>query len=63
MYLAALAAPDSDVEAFQKFVHAAGVFLRRTRPTAVNLEFAVTRQLDAMEALPTGFPVSFTIIF
>ena len=62
MYLAALAAPDSDTETFQKFVTNAGVFLRSTRPTAVNLEFAVTRQLSAMEALPTGFLPFFLLI-
>jgi methylthioribose-1-phosphate isomerase len=45
MYLAALEAPE---DGFDGFVKKAGEKLRATRPTAVNLAWAVERQLKAM---------------
>ena len=54
MYLAALTAPTGTLDAFQAFVESAGAELCATRPTAVNLEFAVTRVLQAMAAASTG---------
>lgn len=45
MYLAALEAPR---EGFDDFLSRAGEHLKATRPTAVNLEWAVTRQLRAI---------------
>ena len=45
MYLAALEAPQASMEAFLDYLHAAGEKLKKTRPTAVNLEWAVDRQL------------------
>ncbi|WP_293173879.1 S-methyl-5-thioribose-1-phosphate isomerase [Oceanithermus sp.] len=45
MYLAALEAPQSSMEAFLGYLHEAGEKLKKTRPTAVNLEWAVDRQL------------------
>ena len=53
MYLAALEAPTNSPEAFTAFMEAAGEKLKATRPTAVNLEWAVHRQLDAMAEAPT----------
>ncbi len=53
MYLAALEAPRDSPEAFTAFMEAAGEKLKATRPTAVNLEWAVHRQLDAMAEAPT----------
>lgn len=50
MYLAALRAPRHDREAFLAYVRAEGDKLVATRPTAVNLAWAVQRQLQAMEA-------------
>lgn len=50
MYLAALHAPRHDREAFLAYVRAEGEKLIATRPTAVNLEWAVRRQLQAIEA-------------
>jgi methylthioribose-1-phosphate isomerase len=47
MYIAALTAP---AENFQATLEQAGEQLKATRPTAVNLEWAVTRQLDALKA-------------
>ncbi len=52
MYLAALDAPKNSPEAFTAFMQAAGETLKATRPTAVNLEWAVHRQLDAMAEVP-----------
>jgi methylthioribose-1-phosphate isomerase len=49
MYLGALTAPRSNREAFLAAVQADGEHLKATRPTAVNLEWAVHRQLDAMK--------------
>ena len=48
MYLAALDAPQASEEAFLAALKADGEKLKSTRPTAVNLEWAVTRQLDAI---------------
>ncbi len=50
MYLAALHAPKNAPEAFTAQLIAAGETLKATRPTAVNLEWAVQRQLDAIAA-------------
>jgi methylthioribose-1-phosphate isomerase len=50
MYIAALQAPQKSANAFMDAVEAAGEQLRATRPTAVNLEWAVTRQIEAMAA-------------
>jgi len=51
MYLAALEAPQDSAEAFTQFMMEAGEKLKATRPTAVNLEWAVGRQLEAMSAV------------
>jgi methylthioribose-1-phosphate isomerase len=48
MYLGALTAPRSNRAAFLSAVQADGEHLKATRPTAVNLEWAVHRQFDAM---------------
>jgi methylthioribose-1-phosphate isomerase len=53
MYLAALSAPQDSPETFSSFMAAAGEKLKATRPTAVNLEWAVHRQLDAMAEIST----------
>jgi len=50
MYLAALHAPHDDTEAFTESLITAGEKLQATRPTAVNLEWAIKRQLEAIEA-------------
>ncbi len=50
MYLAALNAPRRSREAFLESVRAEGEKLKATRPTAINLEWAVHRQLRGMEA-------------
>jgi methylthioribose-1-phosphate isomerase len=50
MYLAALHAPRSSPEAFMDALLRDGEQLKATRPTAVNLEWAVHRQLAAIEA-------------
>lgn len=50
MYLAALHAPRSSPEAFLADVAAQGRRLKATRPTAVNLAWAVDRQWTAMAA-------------
>jgi methylthioribose-1-phosphate isomerase len=47
MYLAALAAPRDSVSAFFAALEADAHKLKATRPTAVNLEWAVERQLKA----------------
>jgi methylthioribose-1-phosphate isomerase len=51
MYLAALEAPQTSPDAFTQFMQVAGEKLKATRPTAVNLEWAVGRQLEAMAAV------------
>jgi len=48
MHLAALHAPDNSIESFMASVREDGAKLMSTRPTAVNLEWAVNRQLQAM---------------
>ena len=50
MYIAAMNAPRSSKKAFMAEMHAAGEMLKATRPTAVNLEWAVKRQLTAIAA-------------
>ena len=50
MYIAALHAPRDSATAFRAAVDAAGEQLKATRPTAVNLAWAVDRQLAAMAA-------------
>ena len=49
MYIAALHAPKDSVESFMDALRQAGEQLKATRPTAVNLAWAVERQLDAIE--------------
>ncbi len=49
MYIAALHAPKDSVGAFMESLARAGGQLKATRPTAVNLAWAVERQLDAIE--------------
>lgn len=48
MYIAALTAPTTSREAFLAYVEQAGKTLKATRPTAVNLEWAVDRQMLAI---------------
>lgn len=48
MLIAALAAPKESPEAFMAALTADGATLKATRPTAVNLEWAVQRQLEAI---------------
>ncbi|WP_457636676.1 S-methyl-5-thioribose-1-phosphate isomerase [Oceanithermus sp.] len=48
MYLAALEAPQSSMESFMAYLREAGEKLKKTRPTAVNLEWAVERQLASI---------------
>jgi methylthioribose-1-phosphate isomerase len=48
MYLAALNAPKESSEAFMRSFLAAGKELIASRPTAVNLEWAVRRQIEAV---------------
>lgn len=48
MYLAALEAGSGPEAAFMNRVGASGAILKATRPTAVNLEWAVTRQLATL---------------
>ncbi len=51
MYLAALAAPTSSDSVYMAALMAAGEKLKATRPTAVNLEWAVERQLTAIQQI------------
>jgi len=46
MYIAALEAPEND---FDSFMINAGDKLKKTRPTAINLEWAVERQLNTIK--------------
>lgn len=48
MYIAALNAPTASREAFLSYLEVAGKTLKATRPTAVNLEWAVDRQMLAI---------------
>ena len=50
MYIAALGAPRHSVAAFTASLAADAEKLKATRPTAVNLEWAVDRQLKVMDA-------------
>ncbi len=50
MYIAALHAPRQSAEVFMGALVADGKKLKATRPTAVNLEWAVQRQLEAIAA-------------
>ncbi len=50
MYLSALNAPAGGREAFLAALEADGETLKATRPTAINLEWAVQRQLAAIQA-------------
>ena len=54
MYLATLEAPDDSAEGFLRFLEAEGAKLIATRPTAVNLEWAVNRQLEAARGCGGG---------
>ncbi|MGY6528458.1 MAG: S-methyl-5-thioribose-1-phosphate isomerase [Cyanobacterium sp.] len=51
MYLASLEAKAQGKFEVQDFLGAMGAKLRQTRPTAVNLEWAVNRQLEAIKPL------------
>ena len=55
MYIAALHAPRGSEQAFMAQLVADGEKLKATRPTAVNLEWTVKRQLDAISACDGGF--------
>ena len=54
MYLAALEALRMPAVDFMAHVAASGAALKATRPTAVNLEWAVRRQLEALAAMPAS---------
>ena len=54
MYLAALQAPTGSSDGFMAAMEADGRTLIATRPTAVNLEWAVKRQLEAIGACDGG---------
>jgi methylthioribose-1-phosphate isomerase len=58
MYLAALAAPRTSPEAFLASLRRSGERLKATRPTAVNLEWAVERQLAAAQTAAGSGPAS-----
>lgn len=51
VYIASLEAKRHGVINIQEYLHLAGEKLKATRPTAVNLEWAVNRQLDIVKAL------------
>ncbi len=50
MLIAALHAPKNSAEAFTKAMLADGEKLKSTRPTAVNLAWAVSRQMESIQA-------------
>lgn len=50
MHLAAINAPSHSEESFMSAIFEAGEKLKATRPTAVNLEWAVNRSLEAIKA-------------
>lgn len=54
MYLAAVHAPNTGEKAFINALMADGEKLKATRPTAVNLEWAITRQIAAIQACKSG---------
>ena len=51
MYISSLLAPQQSEQAFMEALVSDGEKLKATRPTAVNLEWAVNRQLKAVEAV------------
>ncbi len=55
MYIAALHASRDSAAAFMESLVTAGNKLKATRPTAVNLEWAVERQLEAIKAAGDDF--------
>src|ERR1043166_2135977 len=62
IYLATLEAPKND--SFDQFILLAAEKLKSTRPTAVNLEWAVNKQLDALQngnTIQEKINISFTI--
>ena len=61
MYVAALQAPKSSPDAFMAALVADGDKLKATRPTAVNLAWAVDRQLGAITALESDIDVRIQI--
>jgi methylthioribose-1-phosphate isomerase len=61
MYVAALQAPRSSPDAFMAALVADGDKLKATRPTAVNLAWAVDRQLGAITALGSDIDVRIQI--
>jgi methylthioribose-1-phosphate isomerase len=63
LYLAALNAPRRSAEAFMAALSAAGAKLKATRPTAVNLEWAVNRQIEAMAAAGADLEQKIEIAF
>lgn len=52
IYLAACAAPRSSIESFMKKIQESGYLLKSTRPTAINLEWAVNRVIHAVQQAP-----------
>jgi methylthioribose-1-phosphate isomerase len=54
MYIASLVADTCSDDAFMAAMREAGEILKNTRPTAVNLEYAVRRQLDLLCACRGG---------
>jgi len=48
MYISAIHAPQDSESAFMAVLHDHGIELKATRPTAINLEWAVNRQLEAI---------------
>jgi len=50
IYIAALNAPKDSVDSFMSFLDESGDTLKATRPTAVNLAWAVDRQMEAITA-------------
>lgn len=58
MYLATLHAPKTDVDTFFAALETAGETLTATRPTAVNLAWAVHRQLDTLRKHAAGADIS-----
>ncbi|HHO55389.1 MAG TPA: S-methyl-5-thioribose-1-phosphate isomerase [Trueperaceae bacterium] len=53
MYLAGLESNQSDIQSHLAYLKETGEKLKATRPTAVNLEWAVERQLEAVENAKT----------
>ncbi len=51
MYLASLEAPTTSLKEFQEFLKNSARKLKQTRPTAVNLAWAVQQQLDSIQNL------------